>query len=119
MENKGKILQLVDGEELTIIGPNNKSNLRIVCNDNTLVVEEQINQHLTPNIQINNISFADIKRFVLFESYYQNSVGEDINDELKNENNKIMDYHMDRIYGKNNKDLEIVDTDFQCITYYE
>ena len=35
MENKGKILQLVDGEELTIIGPNNKSNLRIVCNDNT------------------------------------------------------------------------------------
>ena len=38
---------------------------------------------------------------------------------LKNENNKIMDYYMDRIYGKNNKELEIVDTDFQCITYYE
>ena len=40
--------------------------MRIVCNDNTLVVEEQINQHLTPNIQINNVSFADIKRFALF-----------------------------------------------------
>lgn len=115
--NKKKIIQLEDDEEIFIIS-NNKV-LNIKNNNGIFIINETTSTDLEVNTKIININFEELKRFVLFESYYQSPNTTELNEDLEKLINKIMDYHMDTIYGKGNSDREIVDTEFQCISYYE
>ena len=68
-------------------------------------------------ITMNNLSFEDLKNFVLFETYYQNMTNEDLSEEIKFAINLLMDYHIDKIYGSSKKD--VLDAQFQSIIFYE
>ena len=67
-------------------------------------------------ITINNLEFENIKRFVLFEIYYQEMMSIDLNDNLIDIINKLMDYHMNEIYGDSKED--VIDSKFQSIVSY-
>lgn len=113
-----KVIQLQDDEEIYITNSNNKI-LKIKNSNGMYKTSEITDLNLKVNTEITNISFEELKRFCLFEDYYQNTIGGGISKELEKNINKIMDHHMNIIYGKGNSEKEIVDTEYQCIIYYE
>ncbi len=118
MINKKKVIKLDNDEELNII--TSKNTVLSIKNDNgVLKVVETKSTNLKVNTEIINMDYDELKRFSLFESYYQNTIGSDLDKELEDKINKTMDHHMNVIYGKNNSNMEIVDTEYQCIIYYE
>lgn len=117
MINKKKVIRLEDDEEISIIS--NDKILNIKVNNGVFSTSETPNNDLEINTEIININFDELKRFVLFESYYQNTIGSELKEDLEKSINSVMDHHMDIIYGKGNSGREIVDTEFQCISYYE
>lgn len=70
---------------------------------------------------VKNIKFDDIKRFIMFEEYYQNMVSIDLDNSILKLLNDIMDYHYDKIFGKEyiDKSSDVVDIKFQCIYTFD
>ena len=118
MINKKKIIELNKDEEIIIVDSNNNT-LHVKLNKGKFKVTEASSEDVKVNMKITNLNYDELKRFSLFESYYQNTIGEDLNKSLVKNINKLMDHRMDVIYGKYNREMEIIDTEYQCITYYE
>ena len=118
MSNKRKVLELNDNEELLVIF---SGSVAYSINKNGISsVDTHDLEKIQANMEIVTINFDELKRFILFDVYFQHIMALDVDEKIKKLANIFIDYHQSIIYGKlyNDPNVEIKDSEFQCITYY-
>lgn len=118
MSNKRKVLELNDNEELLVIF---SGSVAYSINKNGISsVDTHDLEKIQANMEIVTINFDELKRFILFDVYFQHIMALDVDENIKRLANKFMDYHLNIIHGKLYEipNLEVKDHEFQCITYY-
>lgn len=111
-----KVLKLNKGDKICIVNSKNEGVL-IKNEDNILKIKETNNK--CANIHIKKLSDSELNSFVLTTLLENNSL------EIKNDKenncliNKLLEKQFNKICGKNYNGLDILDIEFQAITYYE
>jgi hypothetical protein len=115
-----KYISLKENEELIIGNGTNKKSISIKNENDILRIREIDSCDKKDNIEITEISFDELKRFILFESYYQ-EISSSVDKITMRKINDILDYHYKNVYGEkyNSEYSNIKDTSFQAITTFE
>lgn len=118
MINRKKIIRLTAGEELIVI--NSKNSAYNISDNGFVKINDKDLNKIKANMEITNINLDELKRFILYDVYYQHIMALDVADDIKAQVNTFMDYHLAIIHGRlyNEPDMEIKNSEFQCITYY-
>lgn len=118
MINKKKVIMLRSDEELLVI--NQKKEAFKISNRGISKLETRNLDNITANMEITNMNFDELKRYILCDVYFQHIMALDVDEKIKKLANIFIDYHQSIIYGKlyNDPNVEIKDSEFQCITYY-
>ena len=115
-----KYFSLKENEEL-ILGSNaNKKTLSISCKNDVLYVKEIEEHNELDNIEIKIVNYDELKKFILFETYYQDIAPNCEKTNMKKIND-ILDNHYKKLYGDryDKEYMDVIDTKFQVITIYE
>ena len=98
MSNKRKVLELNDNEELLVIF---SGSVAYSINKNGISsVDTHDLEKIQANMEIVTINFDELKRFILFDVYFQHIMALDVDENIKRLANKFMDYHLNIIHGK-------------------
>lgn len=111
-----KVLKLKKGEKISIINSNNRGIL-IKNENNILKVTETKNKFA--NTKIKRLSNSELTSFVLSTLLENNSCEIKGNKENNSLISKLLENQFNKICGKNYNGLDILDIEFQAITYYE
>lgn len=116
-----KYFELKENEIIYILNDSNKSGYSIKCIDNKLNINKVGNIKDKQNIEITTLEYDDVRRFMLFNSYYQEMMSLDVSEDVKKIINNLMDYHFNKVFGEryNNEYSNIKSNMYQCITTFE
>lgn len=113
MEN---VLKLKKGEKISII--NSKNEGVVIKNENNILKVSETKKEYA-NIHIKKLSDSELNSFVLTTLLENNSCEIKNNKENNNLISKLLENQFNKICGKNYNGLDILDIEFQAITYYE
>lgn len=111
-----KVIKLKKGEKICIINTKNEG-LLIKNENNILKVIEAKEKYA--NTYIKELSDSELNSFVLTTLLENNSCDIKNNKENSNLISKLLENHFDKICGNKYNGLDILDIEFQAITYYE
>lgn len=103
-------------KKISIINSNNKGIL--IKNENNILKVIEI-QEKYANTHIITLSVSELNSFVLTTLLENNSLEIKNNNENSNLINKLIENQFNKICGKSYNGLDILNIEFQAITYYE
>lgn len=108
-----KILKIEPDEEINIITSKNKG-IKVTNINNDIVVKE-VNETICENVYIKSLSYTEITSFILTNLLENNKDNHLIKDAVT----KLQEDYYNYICGENCESEDIIDMNFQVITYYE